>query len=248
MATIELRPSNLSSSPNLFVQISAAEMGDELTSLLAIFKKVEESGGQATLSVTTKSGVTKTKLELVSPPSTPATATTSSSAAPAPGGQRRRRRGPAARMKVNARAAQHRATLAGLTTPPATGDLTNASLCAHLPAQRPLHIHPSPVSDSGQRQVISVGRKKVPAHSFLNLDGSTLPPPSSLRSTTAAFPPTARSTINTTVTPWAPPLPINTTVNTPHHDDPQAAARLLACGLCRAGACLPAICDYRPTT
>ena len=59
---------NLSSSPNLFVQISAAEMGDELTSLLAIFKKVEESGGQAILSVTTKSGVTKTKLELVSPP------------------------------------------------------------------------------------------------------------------------------------------------------------------------------------
>ena len=103
--TIESRPTNLSSSPNLFVQISAAEMGDELTSLLAIFKKVEESGGQATLSVTTKSGVTKTKLELVSPPSTPATATTSSSAAPAPGGQRRRRRGPAARMKVNARAA-----------------------------------------------------------------------------------------------------------------------------------------------
>ena len=218
-------------------------MGDELTSLLAIFKKVEESGGQATLSVTTKSGVTKTKLELVSPPSTPVTATTSSSAAPAPGGQRRRRRGPAARMKVNARAAQHRATLAGLTTsPPATGDLTNASLCAHLPAQRPLHIHPSPVSDSGQRQVISVGRKKVPAHSFLNLDGSTLPPPSSLRSTTA------RSTINTTVTPWAPPLPINTTANTPHHSDPQVAARLHACGLCRAGACLPAICDYRPTT
>ena len=240
--TIESRPTNLSSSPNLFVQISAAEMGDELTSLLAIFKKVEESGGQATLSVTTKSGVTKTKLELVSPPSTPATATTSSPAAPAPGGQRRRRRGPAARMKVNARAAQHRATLAGLTTPPATGDLTNASLCAHLPAQRPLHIHPSPVSDSGQRQVISVGRKKVPAHSFLNLDGSTLPPPSSLRSTTA------RSTINTTVTPWAPPLPINTTANTPHHSDPQVAARLHACGLCRAGACLPAICDYRPTT
>ena len=136
----------------------------------------------------------------------------------------------------------------GLTTPPATGDLTIPSLCAHLPAQRPLHIHPSPASDSGQRQVISFGRKKVPAHSFLNLDGSTLPPPSSLRSTTAAFPPTARSTINTTVTPWAPPLPINTTVNTPHHDDPQAAARLHACGLCRAGACLPAICDYRPTT
>ena len=59
--TIESRPSNLCSSPNVFVQTSAAEMGDELSSLLAIFKKVEESGlprsgGLATLSVTTKSG------------------------------------------------------------------------------------------------------------------------------------------------------------------------------------------------
>ena len=48
------------SSPNVFVQMSAAEMG-QLSSLLTIFKKVEESGlprsgGQATLSVTTKSG------------------------------------------------------------------------------------------------------------------------------------------------------------------------------------------------
>ena len=43
-------------------------MGDELTSLLVILKKVEECGGQATLSVTTKSGVTKTKLVIVSPP------------------------------------------------------------------------------------------------------------------------------------------------------------------------------------
>ena len=239
--TIESRPSNLSSSPNLFVQKSAAEMGDELTSLLAIFKKVEESGGQAILSVTTKNGKTKTKLELVSPPSTPATATTSSTAAPAPGGQRRgRRRGPAARMKVNARAAQHRATLAG--------DPTSASLGAHLPPQRPLHIHPSPTSDSGQRQVISLGRGKLPAHSFLNLDGSTLPPPSSLRSTFAAAPATTYSPTNTTVTPWAPPMPINTTTTAPHHADPQAAARWRACGLCRAGACLPAICDYRPTS
>ena len=224
-------------------------MGDELTSLLAIFKKVEESGGQATLSVTTKSGVTKTKLELVSPPSTPATATTSSSAAPAPGGQRRRR-GPAARMKVNARAAQHRATLAGLTTPPAPGgDPISASLGAPLPPHRLLHIHPSPVSDSGQGQVISVERGKVPAHSFLNLDGSTLPPPSPLRSTTAAAYATAHSTTTTTtVTPWAPPLPINATANAPHHADPQVAARWRACGLCRVGACLPAICDYQPTS
>ena len=126
----------------------------------------------------------------------------------------------------------------GLTTPPATGDLTNPSLFAHLPAQRPLHIHPSPASDyifwkeEGPSPFLShLGR--------LHLVSSFL---------TAAFPPTAHSTINTTVSPWEPPLPINTTVNTPHHDDPQAAARLHACGLCRAGACLPAICDYRPTT
>ena len=118
-------------------------MGDELTSLLVILKKVEECGGQATLSVTTKSSVTKTKLVIVSPPST-ATETTPSSAAPPSGGQRRRRRrGPAARAKVNARAAQHRATLAGQTTPPAAGGPTSASLGAHLPPQRPLSIHPA---------------------------------------------------------------------------------------------------------
>ena len=32
-------------SKSFFLPISAAEMGDELTSILAIFKKVEESGG-----------------------------------------------------------------------------------------------------------------------------------------------------------------------------------------------------------
>ena len=219
-----------------------------MTSLLVILKKVEECGGQATLSVTTKSGMTKTKLVIVSPPST-ATETTSSSAAPPSGGQRRRR-GPAARAKVNARAAQHRATLAGQTTPPAAGGPTSASLGAHLPLHGPLRIHPSPAPDSGQRQVISLGRGKLPANSFLNLDGSTLPPSSPLRSataTTGATPATAYSTTNTTVTPWAPPMPINSTANTLHHADPQVAARLLACGLCCAGACLPAICDYRPT-
>ena len=227
--------------------MSAAKMGDELTSLLVILKKVEECGGQATLSVTTKSGVTKTKLVIVSQPST-ATETTSSPAAPPSGGQRRRRRGPAARAKVNARAAQHRATLAGKTTPPAAGGPTSASLGAHLPPHRPPRIHPSPAPDSGQRQVISLGRGKLPAQSFLNLDGSTLPPSSPLRSATATTAAALATTYSTTVTPWAPPMPINTTAIAPHHADPQAAARLLACGLCRAGACLPAICDYRPTS
>ena len=153
--------------------------------------------------------------------------TTSFSAAPAPAPPRAF----SARMKVNARAAQYRATLAGLTTSPATGDPTSASLGVTLLPQHPLHIHPSPDPDSGKRQVISVGRGKVPAHSFLNLDGSTLPP-SSLSSAPA-------TALSTTVTPWAPHLLINATTNTPNHADPQAAARLLACGLCRAGACLP---------
>ena len=136
-------------------------MGDELTSLLAIFKKVEESGGKATLSVTTKSGVTKTKLELVSPPSTPATATTSSSAAPAPGGQRRRRRGPAARMKVNARAAQHRATLAELTTPPAKEEILlvlHWVLLFHLTAAFTFIPHQSLTLDNARSYLLKGGR------------------------------------------------------------------------------------------
>ena len=79
--TIESRPTNLSSSPNLFVQISAPKLRDELTSLLAVFHKVEESGGQATLSAVTNNGKTKIKLEIVSPPTTSATGFTSLPAA-----------------------------------------------------------------------------------------------------------------------------------------------------------------------
>ena len=77
-------------------------MGDELTGLLEIFHKVEETGGKATLSITTSMGLTKTKLEIVSP--TPgSTASTSVSSPPAPGNQaagrrRRRNRHPAQKM------------------------------------------------------------------------------------------------------------------------------------------------------
>lgn len=206
-------------------------MGDELTSLLVILKKVEECGGQATLSVTTKSGMTKTKLVIVSSPSTATETTSSSAAAPSGGQRRRRRRGPAARAKVNARAAQHQATLAGQTTPPAAGGPTSTSLGAHLPPQRALRIHPSPAPDSGQRQIISLGRGKLPAHSFLNLDGSTLPPSSPLRSATAttAAATASFSTTNTTAIPWAPPMPINSTVNALQQADPQVAARVPGC-------------------
>ena len=52
-------------------------MKDELTSLLAVFHKVQESGGQATLSAVTNNGKTKIKLEIVSPPTISATGVTS---------------------------------------------------------------------------------------------------------------------------------------------------------------------------
>ena len=66
-------------------------MRDELTGLLEIFHKVEETGGKATLSITTSMGLTKTKLEIVSP--TPgSTASTSVSSPPAPGNQAAGRR------------------------------------------------------------------------------------------------------------------------------------------------------------
>ena len=116
---VEFRPSKCEDLPNQalktqFVQISASKMGDELTSLLAIFHKIEETGGQATLSVATNSGKTKIKFELVSSPTTSATSTSSlptSSAALRPAsGQRKRSR--AARLKAKARAAAHQASLA----------------------------------------------------------------------------------------------------------------------------------------
>ena len=42
------------------------KMGDELTNLFEIFKRIEKNGGQATLFVSTNAGKTKVKLELTS--------------------------------------------------------------------------------------------------------------------------------------------------------------------------------------
>ena len=97
-------------------------MRDELTSLLAVFHKVQESGGQATLSAVTNNGKTKIKLEIVSPPTTSATGFTSlpaAATAPASGGGRRRRRAQAARKKANAQVAQHQTAI------PATGEVVS---------------------------------------------------------------------------------------------------------------------------
>ena len=54
---------------------SNGKMGDELSGLVEIFKKVKEAGGQGTLTVTTNEGKTKIKLEIGSPPSATALST-----------------------------------------------------------------------------------------------------------------------------------------------------------------------------
>ena len=119
-------------------------MRDELTSLLAVFHKVQESGGQATLSAVTNNGKTKIKLEIVSPPTTSATGVTSlpaAAAAPASGGgRRRRRRAQAARKKTNAQVAQHQAAT------PATGEVVSVPLLATIQSKPGEAPPPDPVS------------------------------------------------------------------------------------------------------
>ena len=147
------------------------KMKDELTGLLEIFHKVEESGGKATLFFTTSMGLTITKLEIVSP--TPgSTASTSPPSPPAPGnqaaGRRRRNRGAAARARRNQRAAASQATLAEVDPPPRLPP---------TPPPRPLRHLLSPSPTSGRRRVMSLGRPEMPTFSTLNLDGSSSPPP-----------------------------------------------------------------------
>ena len=151
------------------VQKSATKMREELAELLEIFHKVEEAGGKATISITTSLGVTKTKLEIVSP--TPGSSiSTSSSSPPAPGNQaagrrRRRHRGARASARRNQRAAAHQASLA------------EAATSVPLDPPRPLQLHPSPPLASGRRQVITVARPEVPTFPTLNVDGPSSPPP-----------------------------------------------------------------------
>ena len=166
---IEVRPSTCEDLPNQallthFVQNSAAKMGDELTSLLEIFHKIEKAGGQANLSVSTVGGKTKLKLEIATTP-VPPTMSPSTSSAPV---RRHRRRGARARARRNQRAAVHQASLAEAAT--------SVPL---IPPCRPLHLLPSPPPASGRRRVMSVGRPEMPTFSFLNLDGDPQIPPSS---------------------------------------------------------------------
>ena len=115
-----------------------------MTSLLAVFHKVQESGGQATLSAATNKGKTKIKLEIVSPPTTSATGFTSLPAAAtvpaAGGGRRRRRRAQAARKKANAQVAQHQAATS------ATGEVVSVPLLATIESKPGGAPPPDPVS------------------------------------------------------------------------------------------------------
>ena len=75
-------------------------MRDEITTLLGMFHKVEEAGGTANLTISTKGGKSSIKfaIELDAEASTPTPASTSPSSPPAPGNQAagRRRRNRAA--------------------------------------------------------------------------------------------------------------------------------------------------------
>ena len=133
-------------------------MGDELTILLEAFHKIEKSGGQATLSVSTSSGKTKIKL-VTATTAAPPTESPSTSSTPA---RRHRCRGARARAHCNQRAAAHQASLAEAATSVPLED---------PPPRRPLQLLPSPPSASGRRRVMSVGRLEMPTFSSLNLDG-----------------------------------------------------------------------------
>ena len=153
-------------------------MRDEVLSLLELFFKIEERGGQATLAVTTDSGKTKIKFEVASPSTTFGTGSLpTSSAAPQPAPGKRKRSG-AARRKAKLRAAAHQVTLAaaaGAVLVPPPPSPPSASSPPRPP--RPLHHLPSPSPSSGRRRVMPLGRPEMLTFSSLNLDGATSLPP-----------------------------------------------------------------------
>ena len=146
-------------------------MKAELAKLLALYSEVEENGGSATLSLSTKGGKSIFKFTLESPPPpAPPTTGSPSTSPPAPGNQaaghrRRRNRGAAARARRNRRAATSQASLAEVDPPP------------RLPPTPPLHHLLSPSPTSGRRRVMSLGRAEMPTFSTLNLDRSSSPTP-----------------------------------------------------------------------
>ena len=155
-------------------------MKAEFHKIFKIFEELEEAGESATLTISSKGGISSIKLLLESSPSSPSTGTTSTTLPPAPG-RRRRHRGAAARARRRQRAAEHQASLLvspSSASPPPSGeaiDPVGSQSC-------PFFILPSPSPTLGRRSVTSLGRPPPPSFGSLNLDGrppSPVPPTSS---------------------------------------------------------------------
>ena len=174
------------------VQISGQKMKPEFKKVLHLFEELEEAGESATLTISSRKGISTIKLLLESSPPLPTASTTTPTSLPPVPGKRRRHRGAAARARRRQRAADHQASLlTAPSSPPAPG-------VASVPAgsHRPLHILPSPSPNSGRRRVVScVGRLEVPT--FLNLDGAPPPslPCSPSPSTSGGWPPTKEEVV-----------------------------------------------------
>ena len=163
-------------------------MKAEFTKIFKLFEELEEAGESATLTISSKGGISSIKLLLESSPSSPSTGTSPTTLPPAPG-RRRRHRGAAARARRRQRAADHQASLLAVpasASPPASGE---ASAPAGSPQRCPLLILPSPSHTSGRRRVMSLGRPPLPSFGSLNLDGPPPSPPPSPPPPTASPPP-----------------------------------------------------------
>ena len=158
-------------------------MRAEFQKIFKLFEELEEAGESATLTISSKGGISSIRLLLESSPSSPSTGTTT---LPPATGRRRRHRGAAARARRRQRAADHQASklAAPLSAfPPAPGEASVPSGSQH---DRPLLILPSPSPTSGRRRVMSLGRPPPPSFGSLNLDGRPLSSPPPLSSCTAS--------------------------------------------------------------
>ena len=141
------------------------KMKAEVQKILKLYEELEEAGETATLTFSTRGGMSTVKLQLqaLSPTApSPPTSTSTPTLPPAPG-KRRRHRGARAGARRNQRAAAHQASLAEAattTSPP-----------------RPLQLHPSPPPTSGRRKVRTEARQGVPTFHTLNVDGPSPPTP-----------------------------------------------------------------------
>ena len=86
-------------------------MKAEFKKVLQLFEELEEAGESATLTISSRKGISTIKLLLESSPTLPTTSTTTPTLPPAPG-KRRRHRGVKARARRNQRAAAHQTSLA----------------------------------------------------------------------------------------------------------------------------------------